>query len=222
HLDDRAPLIRHSLKTDDLAEARAKRDLLEQADRVFWGALLTDVDTAKALAGYQIARARAEALGFTYKPAIEVANLPLDEILRRVLSISDPRTPMVTETAALGGIEQPKVKGSEELCDEIRAAELAGKSEKQREQWKKVKKLAVTSFIAVVGDLAMTDITRDHARQFYQHWVKRLAPTDGSKKRSASLGKRRMGDMRILYEEYFKHLGDIDRQNPFDGLTFSE
>ena len=105
---------------------------------------------------------------------------------------------------------------------EIRAAELAGKSEKQREQWKKVKKLAVTSFIAVVGDLAMVDITRDHARQLYQHWVKRLAPTDGSKKKSASLGKRRMGDMRILYEEYFKHLGDIDRQNPFDGLTFSE
>lgn len=42
HLDDRAPFIRHSLKTDDLAEARAKRDLLEQADRTFWGALLTD------------------------------------------------------------------------------------------------------------------------------------------------------------------------------------
>ena len=37
HLDDRAPFIRHSLKTDDLAEARAKRDLLEQADRAFWG-----------------------------------------------------------------------------------------------------------------------------------------------------------------------------------------
>jgi hypothetical protein len=196
HLDDRAPLIRHSLKTDDLAEARAKRDLLEQADRMFWGALLTDADTAKALAGYQIARARAEALGFTYKPASEVANLPLDEILRRVSSISDPRTPVATETAALGGIEQPKVKVSEAFdvfCNEVRAADLAGKSEKQREQWKKVKKLAVTSFIAVVGDLAMIDITRDHGRQFYQHWVKRLAPTDGGKKKSVSLGKRRTG-----------------------------
>ena len=73
HLDDRAPFIRHSLKTDDLAEARAKRDLLEQADREYWGALLTDGDTAKALAAYQVARARAEALGFTYKPANEVA-----------------------------------------------------------------------------------------------------------------------------------------------------
>jgi hypothetical protein len=74
HLDDRAPFIRHSLKTDDLAEAGAKRDLLEQADRTFWGALLTGGDNAKALAAYQVARARAEALGFTYKPANEVAN----------------------------------------------------------------------------------------------------------------------------------------------------
>jgi hypothetical protein len=57
---------------------------------MFWGALLTDADNAKALAGYQIARARAEALGFAYKSASEVANLPLDEILRRVSSISDP------------------------------------------------------------------------------------------------------------------------------------
>lgn len=73
HLDDRAPFIRQSLKTDDLAEARAKRDLLEQADREYWGALLTDGNTAKALAAYQVARARAEALGFTYKPANEVA-----------------------------------------------------------------------------------------------------------------------------------------------------
>jgi hypothetical protein len=42
---------------------------------------------------------------------------------------------VATETAALGGIEQPKVKVSEALdifCNEIRAAELAGKSEKQR------------------------------------------------------------------------------------------
>jgi hypothetical protein len=108
-----------------------------------------------------VARARAEAMGFTYKPANEVANLPLDDILRRISSISDVRTPVAVETAVLGGIEQPKVKMSEAFdifCNEIRAAELAGKSEKQREQWKKVKKLAVSSFIAVVGDLAMIDM----------------------------------------------------------------
>src|ERR1700738_4417619 len=70
------------------------------------------------------------------------------DILRRISSISDLRTPVAVETAVLGGIEQPKVKVSEAFdifCNEIRAAELAGKSEKQREQWKKVKKLAVSS-----------------------------------------------------------------------------
>jgi hypothetical protein len=77
-------------------------------------------------------------------------------------------------------------------------------------------------YAAVVSDLAMIYITRNHARQFYQHWVKRLAPTDGGKKKSVSLGKRRMGDVRILCEKYFKHIGDIDRQNPFNGLTFTE
>jgi hypothetical protein len=54
-MEGRAPFIRHSLKTDDLAETRAKRDLLERADRRYWGAPLTDGETPKALASYQVA-----------------------------------------------------------------------------------------------------------------------------------------------------------------------
>lgn len=225
HLDERAPVIRHSLKTDDLAKARAKRDLLEKADEELWGSMLVGDDNIKALVAHQVARARAEALGFAYKPASEIATLPLDDLLRRVAAISDPRTPVAVETAVLGGVEQPKIKVTEAFtifCDEIRAGELAGKSEKQRAQWKKVKKLAVTAFVAEAGDLPMVDITRDHGRQFYQQWVKKIAPKDGSKRMSASLGKRRMGDMRILYGEYFQHIGDGDRANPFDGLTFND
>lgn len=226
HFDDRAPIIRHSLSTDDIAIARQQRDLLEAANREMWASLLGgDGSPEKALAGYQAARHRAAALGFAYKPARDVAREPLDDILRRIQSISDVRTPIAIETAVLGGVEQPKVKVTEAFevfCDEIRAAELAGKSEKQRKQWKKVKKLAVSTFVAVVGDIEMGSITRDHARQFYAHWTKKIAPKDGKDKKSASLGKRRMGDMRILYQEYFAHIGDGDRQNPFNGLTFNE
>jgi integrase len=226
-LDERAPFIRMSLKTDDLAKARAQRDLLEVADNMLWGSLIGEGSaSAQSLAAYQVARAHAESLGFTYRSAFEVAQLPLPDIHQRFLAIKDERTPVATEAAALGGVEQPKVKVTEAFkmfCEEIRAAELAGKSEKQREQWKKVKNVAVKAFISVVGsDMDMVDITRDHGRQFYQHWVKKLAPENGVNRKSASLGKRRMGDMRILYGEYFKHIGDGDRQNPFDGLTFNE
>jgi hypothetical protein len=34
HLDDHVPVVGQSLKTDDLAKARAQRDILEEADNV--------------------------------------------------------------------------------------------------------------------------------------------------------------------------------------------
>ena len=227
HIDERAPVIRLSLKTDDLAQARAQRNILECADRALWGAMISDGSaTGQALAAYQMARTRAEALGFTYRPASEIAGLPLDEILRRISSIDDLRAPVATETAVLGGVERPNVKvtGAFEIyCNEIAAAEIAGKSEEQKESWKKVKRYAIEAFVKVVGeDLFMVDITRDHAKKFHAHWAKLIAPTNGGKKMSASLGKRRMGDMSILYKRYFAHIGDDQRVNPFEGLTFSQ
>ena len=36
----RAPFVRHSLKTDDLAKARSRRDILEKADNELWAAML--------------------------------------------------------------------------------------------------------------------------------------------------------------------------------------
>ena len=39
-IDSRAPFVRHSLKTDDLAKARSQRDILEKADNELWAAML--------------------------------------------------------------------------------------------------------------------------------------------------------------------------------------
>jgi integrase len=226
HLDDRVPVIRQSLKTDDLAKARAQRDILKEADNALWASMLTEGGkTEQAMAAYKSARARAEALGFAYRPAGEIAQLPIEEIVRRIAAISDIRTPIAVETAILGGVERPKVKVSEAFkvyCEEITAAEIAGKSEEQKKAWKKVKQYAVDAFIKVIGeDLPIEDITRDHAKKFHQHWAKQIAPTNGKDKKSASLGKRRMGDMSVLFKRYFAHLG-IEKPNPFDSLTFNQ
>ncbi|MEY9885890.1 DUF6538 domain-containing protein [Bradyrhizobium sp. USDA 328] len=53
HLEDRAPVIRQSLKTDDLAKARAQRDILEEADNLLWASMLTDGKTDAAMARLQ-------------------------------------------------------------------------------------------------------------------------------------------------------------------------
>ncbi|MEY9238464.1 hypothetical protein ABIF68_006077 [Bradyrhizobium japonicum] len=227
HLEDRAPVIRQSLKTDDLAKARAQRDILEEADNLLWASMLTDGKTDAAMAAYKVARARAEALGFAYRPNFELAQLSLEERIRRVAAVSDLRTPAAVETAVLGGVDRPRVKVSEAFeiyCNEIAAVEIVGKSEEQKKSWKKVKKYAVEVFNKVVGeDLAMEDITRDHAKKMHDHFKGMIAPKDAkAAKKSASLGKRRMGDMSILYKRYFAHIGVDGRPNPFEGLTFNQ
>jgi integrase len=224
-LDERAPLIRMSLKTDDLAVARAKRDLLEEADDQLWASLLLDRPIDPARARYQAAMRRVEALGFTYRPARTLAQSEfLDDVLARIESVTPERTPVPTARALVGLVETPPVTVSEAFriyCEEIIPDELVNKSANQKAQWKKVKQRAINNFIQLVGDKAMIEITRDDAMRLYRRWLERIAPKAGRATHSASSGNRDIGNMRVLYDAYFSHVGEPERTNPFARLSFS-
>jgi hypothetical protein len=225
-IDFRAPIVRHSLRTEDLAKARAQRDVLEKADNELWAAMLLEgKGSPQAIETYKAAKLLSEALGFSYRPADELARRPVEEIVQRVTAIMGKGTPAVVSTAVMGGEQVPKVTVSEVFdiyCNEIVADEIAGKSEAQRKQWEKVKRRAINSFITVVEDKAMADITRDDARAFHRHWLEKVAPKGGGPRKSASMGNRMIGNMRVLYDAYFTYLGDPDRQNPLHGLSSAE
>jgi integrase len=225
HRDSRAPTVRQSLKTSDLALARAKRDLLEEADDALWASFLLDEPEDPARARYNAALRRVEALGFTFKPASVLAStMSLDEVLARLEAVKPERTPIGTAEALTGAMEVPPVAVTEAFdiyCDEIVPDELINKSEVQKAQWKKVKQRAVNNFVALCGDLAMTEINRDHALKLYKLWQERIAPKEGKATHSASSGNRDIGNLRVLYEAYFAHVGEIDRPNPFAKLGFS-
>lgn len=67
--DSRAPIIRISLKTNDLARAMTKRNEYESADDALWAMLKAGADGDKARALYDAAIKRAEAIGISYVPA---------------------------------------------------------------------------------------------------------------------------------------------------------
>src|SRR5229473_3116269 len=109
-IDSRAPFVRHSLKTDDLAKARAQRDVLEKADNELWAAMLLDgKGSIQAIETYKAAKLLSEALGFSYRPADELARRPVEEIVQRVTAIMGKGTPAVVSTAVMGGEQVPKV-----------------------------------------------------------------------------------------------------------------
>jgi integrase len=225
-LDERGTHVRRSLKTGDLAVARARRDAMEAADDAFWLSLLSEDNRQTAKHRYEAAVKRARALGYAYRHVDELAAGPRETYLRRVEALND-YSGRSSEDALLGQVARPKISIREALTvyfDEITPHELTGKSDAQRAQWRKIPQRAVNNFVEINGDIAMVDITREHALKQWKLWSQRIAPKagEGVPTHTASSGNRDVGAMRVFYREYFKHLGEMDRKNPFEGLSFKE
>lgn len=227
-LDSRGHIVRLSLRTADLAVARIMRDAMERADNDLWASLLCQHDADAAMKAYTAAVLRAQALGFSYRPAAELATqATFRELAERMDAIQDVRTPYVAAKAVLGGQEQPAVLISQALkvyFDDISAPRMVTKSVKQRRKWQVIPERSVRSFIEVNGDVAIGEINREHAQRFYRHWRARIAPAgkDAVPTHTASSGNRELGALRTLYSEYYAFMGASDRPNPFAGLYFEE
>lgn len=227
-LDSRFPIIRLALGTDDLGEARMKRDAHERADDEFWASLCQGGDRSAAEARYQAARSRAAALGFTYRHISSILQQEDGEaILARLKAVKNTVPASPEETAILGGVPVPSVslwRAFEIYTDQIAADEVSGKSQKQYKLWHDTKKRAVASFEQVCGVKNIDEITRDDARKFHAYWLDRIAPNRKDEKKAThkpASGNRELGNMRTLYGKYYERMGLKDRKNPFDDLNFS-
>lgn len=226
-LDPRAPKIRISLKTDDRALARMKRDEWEKQHDDEWRELLGGADPQSVIARHKSALRRVEALGFAYRSISSLVSngTSMDEILKRI-RVADKQAPESDiATAVLGLVDEPQVTVNQAFqvyLKEIMPAELVGKSETQKADWQKVKARAVANFVKVVGDIPIGEITREQALKFRQFWLGRVAPEKGKPTHSASSGNRDVGNMRQLFRMYHAHIGQGDKLNPFDGIAFAE
>ncbi|MET4691922.1 DUF6538 domain-containing protein [Sinorhizobium fredii] len=226
-LDERQPIVRTSLRTRDLAKARALRDGYERADDELWGALLCADSAEAARRRYDAAVRRVAALGFTYRTTMEILQGESGaQIVERLRALLEHRPNSPETNAVLGVVDRPAATLSEAFrlyTDKIAAPELRTKSQEQRDAWLKVKRRALNNFIELVGDKPIGEVTREDALRFYDLWADRIAPADLRRTtHSASSGNRDIGNMRVLYREYHEHLQIRGVENPFDGLSFDE
>lgn len=234
-------IVRVTLKTSSLEIARERRDAFESADDALWGLLgevSQDGEPARlavktaAERRYRSAVARAVSRGFSYAPADELpVLLSVEEMIRRISAVEridtgDQRSAVKAEAEALlGGVKRPGVTLSEAFetyCEHIAIGEILNKSPNQTRLWRKTKQRAVGYFIDVVGDMPIAEITRQQALEFYNWWAERLKPKLGAPGKGANTANRDLGNLRKLYREYFRHIGEEDRPNPFRSLSFKE
>jgi len=74
----------------------------------------------------------------------------------------------------------------------------------------------------VIGNKPIADVDRNDALKFYRHLMAKVAPKEESPTHSASYGRRQIRQVRLFYHEYYRHIGEKDRANPFDGLNFKK
>lgn len=224
-LDSRSPVIRLSLRTSDISKARALRDIYERADNELWAAYLIGNPEEAALQRHKAMVARAAALGFTYRPASEIAlQEPVAAIRDRIASV--PKDNNRRDVDAILGLSEgadKKIKAAlQTYFESVVPDKLRVKSADQKKRWKAKREAAVETFIDICGNVRMTEITRADAQNFHAFWMKRVAPQNGKPSHSASFANQNMAHLRTLYSGWFTYMGDKGRSNPFDGLGFSD
>ncbi len=170
-----------SLHTDSETVANAKAPMAWAQMIEAWEARLAG-DSPDAESRFEAAKELAAARGFRYMPAARVAKLPRDELLQRIEAVqTSGDAPVKTEAAAiLGIVAEPPITVSRalEVFWTLAKAKTLGKSEAQVKKWKSPIKQAIRDFIAVVGDKALHEITRDDVRSFRDWWLERLEMED--------------------------------------------
>lgn len=231
--------IRLALSTQSRDIARMRRDELVEADDAYWAQLKLSLDlekagqamdTAHARKRYEIAKARAMAAGYTYRPVEQLADpSQIEDIVRRLLTVeqqttSDGRLNEAVVNAVLGGVSEPNTTVSEAMDiykSKIALGELRSKSPAQKKLWHATKDRSLRYFVEVIGDLPIAEITREHAQAYFDWWNQQLSPDDPDEKpKKPKTAARHFSDIRKLYAEYFRYMGEEDRQNPFRNMNF--
>ncbi|MBL1241888.1 MAG: tyrosine-type recombinase/integrase [OCS116 cluster bacterium] len=227
HLQDQLGKKRQrmSLKTTDIATAMARRDIIATADDELWSDLKSGVNRDSVRANYDRVIARAKGMNIQYKPSDElIDSFDIDAVMQRIEMLEgNVVRSRVATSAVLGLAEEPLHAMSEILkiyTDDIMATTIMNKNKAQRHRWETGHKRIIDTFIAVCGDLPITQISRDDTLKYQEHFRRRVMDLKG-KCLSVGAANREIGTMLTIYKRYHKHFGFYRLTNPFSDLKFA-
>lgn len=234
HLDSRG-IIKHSTKVR-IAQDRTGRRAARIAGKfneeleLFWKGL-TEGRSADELRQYDDARRRARSLGFEYVENAQLLMLPPEQRLERLEAL-------VTRGVASDGVARSALLGTakrlvfrlSKLFEEYEAItkdEVKGFSPSQLRIWRNGRTRAVESFVSVVGDKPVNELTEDDAIDYTEWWRDRVVKDNvAAKTANKDIGQlsRMLKDVsirrRLKIPDIFKGLrlrGEAERSRvPFE------
>lgn len=165
--------IRVSLKTDSKAIAAKRAVVLNDQIEAYWQELVKGQirhDNIRFTKTVRIARQ----LGFSYEPMSVVANLPIVELVERILALKDASLPQIE--AVLGAKPQPALTVKEALKKywELSKDKILNKTSDKVRKWENPRKRAIANFVKISGNKELVTITREDVLAFRDWWLKRI------------------------------------------------
>ncbi|MBL7681778.1 MAG: hypothetical protein JNK00_00340 [Flavipsychrobacter sp.] len=215
HLDKRKE-VKIALKTKELNAALSKAHIYNEHIDAFWRSLIKTGKPDEANSKYKSAVKLAKAYGFAYKTSYELAEAPLEEVINRVAE-TGLDTPEIME-AVIGGVDRPTLKLSD--CEkqywDLTVDRLVNKTPFKISKWKNPRRAAFLSFIEVVGDKYLADITKTDVLAFKNMWRPKIV--NGHSPSTANKQLQQIKD--ILQTTAFHNEVDIDIDLIFSKAKF--
>lgn len=209
-----------ALHTDSPAEAERKAGPAWDQLIAGWEAKLAG-DTSDAEQRFAAARDLAAARGFRYLRADQVAQLPKEELLKRIAAIggTDAEPDIRDAEALLGTAKEPEITVSRalDLYWTLVQDKTRGKSEDQLRRWRNPRLKAVRNFVTVVGDKGIGEISGDDMLDFRAWWFDKIE-AEGLTPNSANKDLIHLGDV-LKTVNRMKRLGLV---LPLSDLSFKE
>jgi integrase len=220
-LDPRG-VVRWSTKKRDYADAVVVAARVNAELEALWLALAEGPSPARSAAAerFQAAAKLARTLGVAYRPAADLAGGPLDEVVRRIelLEAKGLDASVPAAEAVLGGVPRPALRLSElfAVYEEHARDRLLGKSDDQVRKWRNPRMRAVRNALAVIGDKALPDITREDALEFRSWWLDRVTE-EGMDPGTPNKDLGHLASMIGALDEAWR----LGLDNPFRGLRLA-
>ncbi|MBE7172359.1 MAG: hypothetical protein INR73_17360 [Williamsia sp.] len=173
-LDTRST-IRHALKTSDrktaLRLAIAYNDQLE----AYWNTL-SQTGQRHSEEQYKALVERAKVLGFSYHTNSSLAELPLQDIIRRLLYVEKENYNEKHVEAILGKSPAPAILLDQALLKyfDIAKDKTLYKSRNQLRKWENPRKKAMSNFMKCIGNKSLAELKRDDMMKFRDWWIGRV------------------------------------------------
>ena len=216
------PVLWESLKTDSKSVALGKAERVWAGYIEGWEALLSGRD-GEAEARFRAAQDLASMRGFSFLPAAQVAERPLQEVLARVESARAPngQPDPVVAAGVLGGAEEPRLMLSELVArdETISAHDNRFKSAQQMRLWRNPRKRAVANLIAALGgDRPVVEVGAAEARQHKRWWQARIAEEG----QSAQTVNKDFNYLAGMFARFYDDFDHPDPPRPYAGVSLKD